>query len=96
MDSRGRVTDISLVFTVPSAVLARITSSSAVFSNRAFCKDCTVFVGYCDYNFVTHKPDIVTIFPIPKANFSTVALLPCDYQLVYLSDIVTTLGTRAK
>ena len=36
--------------------------------------------------------DIVTIFPIPKANFSTVALLPSDYLLVYyLFDIVTIL-----
>ena len=39
----------------------------------------------------TYISDIVTIFPIPKANFSTVALLPCDYSLVYLLDIVTIL-----
>ena len=40
---------------------------------------------------MTHISEIVTIFLIPKANFSTVALLPCDYLLVYLSDIVTIL-----
>ena len=33
----------------------------------------------------------MTIFPIPKANFSTAASLPCDYLLVHLSDIVTIL-----
>ena len=32
-------------------------------------------------DFVTH----------PKANYSTVALLPCDYLLVYLLDILTIL-----
>ena len=51
----------------------------------------TVFIGYCDYHLVTRTSDITTIFPIPKANFSTVALLPCDYLLVYLLDIVTIL-----
>ena len=40
---------------------------------------------------MTGISDIVTIFPIPKANFSTVALLPRDYLLVYLLDIVTIL-----
>ena len=49
----------------------------------------TVFIGYRDYHLVTRKSDIVTIFPILKANFSTVASLPCDYLLVHLSDIVT-------
>ena len=51
----------------------------------------TVFIEYCYKHLVTHILDIVTIFPIPKANFSTVALLPCDYLLVYLFDIVTIL-----
>ena len=51
----------------------------------------TVFIEYCYKHLVTHILDIVTIFPIPKANFSNVALLPRDYSLVYLSDIVTIL-----
>ena len=33
------------------------------------------------------KSDIVTIFPISNTNFSTVALLPCDY-LLDIVDIV--------
>ena len=52
---------------------------------------CTIFIGYCDYHLATRTSDIVTIFPIPKANFSTAALLPRDYLLVHLSDIVTIL-----
>ena len=44
----------------------------------------TVDIGYFDYHLVTRISDIVTIFLIPKANFSTAALLPCDYLLVYL------------
>ena len=51
----------------------------------------TVFIGYCDYHLVTRITDIVTIFPIPEANFSTAASLPCYYLLVYLLDIVTIL-----
>ena len=46
----------------------------------------------CDYHLVTRLSDIVTIFPIPKANFSTVTLLPCDYLLVYILDIGTILS----
>ena len=38
---------------------------------------------------MTRISDIVTISPIPKANFSTVPLLTRDYLLAYLSDIVT-------
>ena len=37
---------------------------------------------------MTRISDIVTVFPIPKANFSTVSLLPCDCLLVYLLDFV--------
>ena len=48
----------------------------------------TVFIGYCDQHLVTRIQDIVTIFPIPRANFSIVASLPCDYLLVNLLDIV--------
>ena len=51
----------------------------------------TVFIGYCHYHLVTHISDIVTILPITKANISTVPLLPRDYLLVYLLDIVTVL-----
>ena len=51
----------------------------------------TVDIGYCDYRLATRISDIVTIFPIPKANFSTVAVLPCDYLLVHLLDIATIL-----
>ena len=52
----------------------------------------TVFIGYCDYHLVTRVSDIVTIFPIPKANLSTVALLLLrDYLLEYLLDIATIL-----
>ena len=39
----------------------------------------TVFIGYCAYHLVTRTSDIVNIFPIPKANFRTAVLLPCDY-----------------
>ena len=38
------MTDISLVLMIPSAVLAMITSSSAVFSKRVFCKEYLAFV----------------------------------------------------
>ena len=48
-----------------------------------------VFIGYCDYHLVTCISDIVTIFPIPKANFGTAALLPCDCLLGNSLDIVT-------
>ena len=48
-------------------------------------------IGYCDYHLVTRISDIETTFSISKANFSTVALLPCDYLLVNLLDIVTLL-----
>ena len=51
----------------------------------------TVFIEYCYKHLVTHILDIVTIFPIPKAYFNTVAILPCYYLLVYLLDIVTIL-----
>ena len=40
---------------------------------------------------MTRISDVVTIFPIPKANFGTVALFHCDYLLVYLLDFVTIL-----
>ena len=43
----------------------------------------SLYIGYCDYHLVTCISDIATISPIPKANFSTAAVLRCDYLLVY-------------
>ena len=51
-----------------------------------------LWLSPCDY-LLENLLDIVTIFPIPKANFSTVALLPCDYLLMNLLDIVTILSS---
>ena len=51
----------------------------------------TVFIGYCDCHLVTRISDIMAIFPIPIANFRSVALLPRDCLLVYLLDIATIL-----
>ena len=66
-------------------------ATSSPCSFRFFRQQSTVFIGYCDHHLVTRISDIVTTIPIPKANFRTVALLSCDYLLVYLLDIVTIL-----
>ena len=63
----------------------------AISDSLSWMREVTVENGNCDYRLVTPISDIVTIFPIPKANFCTAALLPCDYLLVYLLDIVTIL-----
>ena len=55
----------------------------------------TVGMGYCDYHLVTLVSVLIgycDYFPNSQVNFSTVALLPCDYLLVILLDIVTILA----
>ena len=61
----------------PLQRLVHLESKHSNVCNLAYCIAdiiSTVFIGNCDLHLVTRTSDIVTIFPIPKANFSTVSL----------------------